>query len=75
MVRHEAAAGTGALAGGLAMPSAASADTTQVVYAWGDNHRGQAGVDPIVAAIKVLSPVPVPGAAANVAQLSDGKDG
>jgi alpha-tubulin suppressor-like RCC1 family protein len=75
MVRHKAAVGTGVLAGGLAMPSAASADTTQVVYAWGDNHWGQAGVDPNVAAIKVLSPVPVPGAAANVAQLSDGKDG
>jgi hypothetical protein len=25
----------GALAGGLAVPSAASADTAQVVYAWG----------------------------------------
>jgi alpha-tubulin suppressor-like RCC1 family protein len=60
---------------GQAMPSAASADTTQVVYAWGDNHWGQAGVDPNVAAINVLSPVPVPGAAANVTQLSDGKDG
>jgi hypothetical protein len=27
----------GALAGGLAVPSAASADTAQVVYAWGFN--------------------------------------
>ena len=29
------AAAAGVLAGGLAMPSAASADTTQIVYAWG----------------------------------------
>lgn len=28
----------GALAGGLAIPPAASADTAQVVYAWGYNN-------------------------------------
>jgi hypothetical protein len=38
----------GALAGGLAVPSAASADTAQVVYAWGYNSWGQAGADPNV---------------------------
>jgi alpha-tubulin suppressor-like RCC1 family protein len=66
-----AAAGVaGVLAGGLTIPSAASADTTQVVYAWGRNDFGQAGVDPTVAGYRVLSPVPVHGAAANVTQLS-----
>ena len=40
------AAAAGALAGGLAMPPAASADTAQVVYAWGDNGSGQAGAYP-----------------------------
>ena len=60
----------GVLAGGLAMPPAASADTTQVVYAWGDNQLNQAGVDNQVAGTEVLSPVPVHGAAANVTQLS-----
>ena len=40
----------GALAGGLAVPSAASADTAQVVYAWGYNNWGQAGADPNVVA-------------------------
>jgi len=69
------AAAAGALAGGLAMPPAASADTTQAVYAWGDNQRGQAGVDPNIAGYRVLSPVPVHGAAANVTQLSGGKYG
>jgi alpha-tubulin suppressor-like RCC1 family protein len=62
------AVGTGVLAGGLAMPSAASADTAQVVYAWGDNFQGQAGTGPVGG--NVLSPVPVHGAAANVMQLS-----
>ena len=60
----------GALAGGLAVPSAASADTAQVVYAWGYNNWGQAGADPNVAGSDLLSPVPVHGAAANVTQLS-----
>jgi len=60
----------GALAGGLAVPSAASADTAQVVYAWGYNNWGQAGADPNVAGTDLLSPVPVHGAAANVTQLS-----
>jgi alpha-tubulin suppressor-like RCC1 family protein len=65
-----AAVGTGVLAGGLAMPPAASADTAPVVYAWGNNFRGQAGVDQNVAGYRVLSPVPVHGAAANVTQLA-----
>ena len=60
----------GALAGGLAVPSAASADTAQVVYAWGDNRYNQVGVDKQVTGDGVLSPVPVHGAAANVTQLS-----
>jgi alpha-tubulin suppressor-like RCC1 family protein len=70
-----AAVGTGVLVGGLAMPPAASADTTQVVYAWGYNGSGQAGVDRNVAGYRVLSPVPVHGAAANVTQLSGGTGG
>jgi alpha-tubulin suppressor-like RCC1 family protein len=65
-----AAVGTGVLAGGLSMPPAASADTAQVVYAWGDNSWGKAGVDPNVAGDQVLSPVPVHGSATNVVQLS-----
>jgi alpha-tubulin suppressor-like RCC1 family protein len=65
-----AAVGIGVLAGGLAMPPAASADTAQVVYAWGYNADGQAGADPNIAGDRVLSPVPVHGAAANVTQLS-----
>jgi hypothetical protein len=60
----------GALAGSLAVPSAASADTAQVVYAWGYNSWGQAGADPDITGANVLSPVPVHGAAANVTQLS-----
>jgi alpha-tubulin suppressor-like RCC1 family protein len=64
------AAVAGALAGGVAMPPAASADTTQVVYAWGYNPDGQVGADPNIAGDPVLSPVPVHGAAANVTQLS-----
>jgi alpha-tubulin suppressor-like RCC1 family protein len=52
------------------MPPAASADTTQVVYAWGDNEWGQVGVDPNSAGYRVLSPVPVHGTAANVTQLA-----
>jgi Regulator of chromosome condensation (RCC1) repeat/PASTA domain len=43
------AVSAGVLAGGLAMPPAASADTAQVVYAWGNNDQGEAGVDPNVA--------------------------
>jgi alpha-tubulin suppressor-like RCC1 family protein len=70
MVRLKMAVAGGVLAGGLAIPSAASADTTQVVYAWGYNNDGQAGVDPAIAGHRVLSPVPVHGAAANVTQLS-----
>jgi alpha-tubulin suppressor-like RCC1 family protein len=66
------AAAAGVLAGGLAMPSAASADTTQIVYAWGYNAYGQAGADPTVAGDHVLSAVPVHGAAANVTQLAGG---
>jgi len=66
------AAVAGALAGGLAMPPAASAATTQVVYAWGDNRSNQVGVDNQVTGDEVLSPVPVHGAAANVTQLSGG---
>ena len=65
-----ASAVAGVLAGGLAMPPAASADTAQVVYAWGYNADGQAGADPSIAGDRVLSPVPVHGAAANVTQLS-----
>jgi hypothetical protein len=65
-----AAVTAGVLAGGLAIPSAASADTAQVVYAWGYNNWGQAGADPNVAGTDLLSPVPVHGAAANVTQLS-----
>src|SRR5262249_12395687 len=76
MVRFKVAvAGTvaaGALAGGLAMPPAASADTTQIVYAWGVNLYGQAGADPNIPGEHVLSPGPVPGAAANGTQLSGG---
>jgi len=76
MVRFKVAvagvAAAGALAGGLAMPPAASADTAQVVYAWGNNDNGEAGVDPKVAGDDVLSPVPVYGAATNVTQLSGG---
>jgi alpha-tubulin suppressor-like RCC1 family protein len=64
------AVAAGVLASGLAMPPAASADTTQVVYAWGDNQFNQAGVDRQLAGDRVLSPVPVHGAAANVTQLS-----
>lgn len=59
-----------ALVGGLAAPSAASADTAPVAYAWGYHNWGQAGVDPAVAGTDLLSPVPVHGAAANVTQLS-----
>src|SRR5262249_58687775 len=74
MVRFKVAvagvAAAGALAGGLAMPPAASADTAPVVYAWGNNYGGEAGLDPDVAGYQVLSPVPVPGAAASVTQLS-----
>jgi hypothetical protein len=71
-VRHKVAVAVtaGALAGGLTVPSAASADTAQVVYAWGYNSYGQAGADPNVTGTNVLSPVPVHGAAANVTQLS-----
>jgi alpha-tubulin suppressor-like RCC1 family protein len=65
------AAAGGALAGGLAMPSAASATAAQVVYAWGNNSQGQAGTWPVGG--HVLSPVPVRGAATNVAQLAGGK--
>jgi alpha-tubulin suppressor-like RCC1 family protein len=65
-----AAVGTGVLASGLAMPPAASADTAQVVYAWGNNTLGRVGVDPSIAGYEVFSPVPVHGAAANVTQLS-----
>jgi alpha-tubulin suppressor-like RCC1 family protein len=67
------AVGTGVLAGGDAMPSAASADTTQVVHAWGYNDRGQAGVAPRGPGDRVLSPATVPGVAANVAQLAGTK--
>jgi alpha-tubulin suppressor-like RCC1 family protein len=65
-----AAVGAGVLASGLAMSPAASADTAQVVYAWGENNNGQAGVDPNITGERVLGPVPVSGAAANVTQLS-----
>jgi alpha-tubulin suppressor-like RCC1 family protein len=65
-----AAVGAGVLAGGLAMPPAASADTAQVVYAWGDNSWAKAGVDPGVAGTRLLRPVPVHGSATNVVQLS-----
>jgi Regulator of chromosome condensation (RCC1) repeat/PASTA domain len=70
MVRLTMAVMAGVLAAGLAMPSAASADTAPIVYAWGYNSYGQAGVDPAVAGTDMLSPVPVHGAAANVTQLS-----
>jgi alpha-tubulin suppressor-like RCC1 family protein len=64
------AVAAGVLVSGLAMPPAASADTTPVAYAWGYNSYGQVGVDPAIAGSTVLSPVPVHGAAANVTQLS-----
>src|SRR5262249_53233696 len=64
MVRNKVTEGV--QAGGLVIPSAASANAAQVVYAWGDNIRGQAGTWPIGG--HVLSPVPVRGAATNVAQ-------
>jgi aspartate aminotransferase len=67
------AVAAGVLAGGLAIPSAASANAAQVVYAWGDNYQGQAGTWPVGG--HVLSPVPVRGAAANVTQLSGGNGG
>jgi regulator of chromosome condensation (RCC1) repeat-containing protein/PASTA domain-containing protein len=67
-----AAVAAGVLAGGVAMPPAASTDATQVVYAWGNNLYGQVGADPNIAGTKVLSPVPVAGAAANVTQLAGG---
>jgi hypothetical protein len=70
MVRLTMAVIAGVLAAGLAMPSAASADTAPIVYAWGYNNWGQADVDPAVAGTDLLSPVPVHGAAANVTQLS-----
>jgi len=71
-----AAAGAGRRPGrGLAMPPAASADTAPVVYAWGNNNYGQAGVDPNVPGRRVPSPVPVRGAAANVTQLSGSRIG
>jgi alpha-tubulin suppressor-like RCC1 family protein len=73
MVRLKVAVAVGVLAGGLAIPSAASADTAQVVYAWGNNSQGQAGTGPIGNVLSVLSPVPVHGAATNVAQLAGGK--
>jgi hypothetical protein len=41
MVRLKVAVAAGVLAGGLAMPSAASADSAQVVYAWGDNSQAR----------------------------------
>jgi hypothetical protein len=59
-----AAGAAGVLASGLAITPAASADTAQVVYAWGDNQFNQAGVDPHIVGDRVLSPVPVHGAAA-----------
>ncbi len=64
--------GGGVLAGSLAMPSAASADTTQIIYAWGYNAYGQADADPTIAGDHVLSAVPVQRAAANVTQLAGG---
>src|SRR5262249_1065740 len=72
MVRLKVAAAVtaGALAGGLAGPSAASADTTHGRHARGYNRYGQAGADPNITGLNVLSPVPVHGAAANVTQLS-----
>ncbi|HEY1322246.1 MAG TPA: hypothetical protein VGF32_18465, partial [Streptosporangiaceae bacterium] len=63
------AAAAGALAGGLAMPPAASADSAQVVYACGDNRDNQVGVDHQVTGDQVLSPKFVHGTAANVTQL------
>jgi alpha-tubulin suppressor-like RCC1 family protein len=72
MVRHKVAVEGGVLAGDLATPSAASANAAQVVYAWGDNSQGQV-TSPLGNVMSVLSPVPVHGAATNVAQLSSGK--
>ena len=40
MVRVKMAVMAGVLAGGLAIPSTASADTAQIVYAWGFNDQG-----------------------------------
>jgi alpha-tubulin suppressor-like RCC1 family protein len=68
MVRLKVAVAAGVLVGSLAIPSAASADTAHVVYAWGDNSQGQVGNGSIGG--NVLSPVPVRGAATNVAQLA-----
>jgi hypothetical protein len=45
-----------ALVGGLAAPSAASADTAPVAYAWGYHNWGQAGVDPAVAGHRPAQP-------------------
>jgi len=67
------AVGTGVLASGLAMPPAASADAAQVVHAWGVNDRGQVGVDTRGRLDSVLSPVTIPGVAANVTQLAGTK--
>jgi alpha-tubulin suppressor-like RCC1 family protein len=66
-----AAVGTGVLASGLAMPPAASADTAQIVYAWGFNDQGQVSVPPVGS--HELSPVPIRGAATNVTQLAGSK--
>src|SRR5690242_1460982 len=71
MVRLTMAVAAGVLAGGLAIPSAASADTAQIVYAWGFNDQGQVSVPPVGS--HELSPVPIRGAAANVTQLAGSK--
>ena len=60
-----------ALAGGLAMPPAASADTAQIVFAWGFNDQGQVSVPPVGS--HELSPVPIRGNATNVTQLAGSK--
>jgi alpha-tubulin suppressor-like RCC1 family protein len=63
-----AAAVLGGVTGGaVALPSAASADLVHIVYAWGDNRDGQAGVGPV--GDSRLRPVPVAGTATNVVQL------
>jgi hypothetical protein len=56
--------------GGVALPSAASADAVGIVFGWGNNSDGQVGVGPVGGS--QLTPVPVSGTATNVVQLAGG---
>ena len=71
MVRLKMAVMAGALAGGLAIPATASADTAQIAFAWGFNDQGQVSVPPVGS--HELSPVPIRGNATNVTQLAGSK--